>query len=413
MSIRPLVPLTIAVALTMPAAARAQYNYTPIARTGSGSGFAGVFPPQINQVGSVAFGATLTNGGQGIFVGTQGVVVPIVQTGTTFNSFQVAPAPIVTAINPGTNTNAFFATRTAAAGGGGGVFTSDSLTVSTIASTTPPSQFTTFGVGVDINAGNNVAFTAGNVTTQGVFIGAPGAPLTTVATTGTVFTSFNAAVAINASGQTSYSAALTAAAGGGAGVFRFTPQTGGTTSIAATGAQFAGFGGPTDINDSGQVAFLAARTIVAGGGFGIFRGNGVLLDTIATTGSVFSQFGSTPSINNFGDVVFSADLTAGGQGIFNGPNAVTNKIIRTGDLLDGSTVTSVALASGAFNDLGQVAFVAALADGRQGIYVARPVPEPASVLLIAGTALAAGGWWRRRWQVSTSPASLGQTRARG
>jgi hypothetical protein len=393
MPIRPLVSLTIAVALMMPAAARAQYNFTPIAATGAGSGFAGVFPPQINQVGSVGFGATLTNGGQGIFVGTQGVVVPIVQTGTTFTGFMPPGGPIVAAINPGTNMNAFFATRTAAAGGGGGIFTSDSVTLSTIASTTPPSQFTTFGIGVDINAGNNVAFTAASPTAQGVFIGAPGAPLTTVATTGPVFTTFNASVAINASGQTSYSAGLTAAAGGGAGVFRFSPSTGGTTTIAATGPVFNGFGGPTDINNSGQVTFLASQTT---GGFGIFRGAGGAIDTIATTGSVFLTFGDSPSINNFGDVVFAANLVGGGQGIFNGPNLVSNKIIRTGDALLGSTVVSIALAPGAFNDLGQAAFAASLADGRQGIFVAIPVPEPTSVLLIAGTALAAGAWWRRR-----------------
>ena len=32
-----------------------------------------------------------------------------------------------------------------------------------------------------------------------------------------------------------------------------------------------------------------------------------------------------------------------------------------------------------------------LANGRQGVYIATPVPEPAAVLLIGGTALAAGG----------------------
>src|SRR5262245_13196558 len=122
MRLRPLLSLMMAAGLLMPAAAYAQYNYAPVARTGAGSGFAGLFPPQINQVGSVGFGATLTNGGQGIFVGTQGVVVPIVQTGNTFTGFLVPPAPIVAAINPGSNMTAFFATRTAAAGGGGGVF---------------------------------------------------------------------------------------------------------------------------------------------------------------------------------------------------------------------------------------------------------------------------------------------------
>ena len=140
------------------------------------------------------------------------------------------------------------------------------------------------------------------------------------------------------------------------------------------------------------------------GGFGIFRGDGtpgVNPVAVATSGGVFTTFGDMPAINNFGNVVFAANLNGGGQGIFNGPNAVTNKVIRTGDALDDSIVTSAALASGALNDLGQVAFAATLADGRQGVYVAIPVPEPGGVLLIAGTALAAGGWWRRRVNLRT------------
>ena len=126
MRLRPLIPLTAAVALVMPAAARAQYAYTRIAATGAGSGFAGLYAPQINQVGSVAFGATLTSGNvanpQGIFVGTMGVVVPIVQngTGSQFTGFNFPPGPIVAAIAPNSNMTAFFASRAAAQGGDGG-----------------------------------------------------------------------------------------------------------------------------------------------------------------------------------------------------------------------------------------------------------------------------------------------------
>ena len=357
-----------------------------------------MFAPQINQVGSVAFGANLTNGGPGIFVGTSGVVVPIVQNGPTFTGFTVPPAPIVAAINPNSNMTAFFATRTAAAGGGAGIFTSDSVTTSTIASTS--GGFSSFGIGADINAGNNVAFTAASPTTQGVFIGAPGAGLTTVATTGTTFTMFNSAAAINNVGTTSFAAGFTPGAGGGGGVLRFmTNNT--TTAIARTGGTFNGFSGPTDINNAGQVAFIASLTA---GGFGAFRGDGTTIDTIATSANGFTTFGDSPSINTAGGVAFAANLPGGGQGIFTGANPILNKVIRTGDALDGSTVVTVAFAAGALNDRGQVAFVTQLADGRQAVFIATPVPEPACVLLIAGTAVAAGGWWRRSRRVWVPPA---------
>lgn len=395
MAIRPLLPLTMVVALLAPAAVRAQvpYTYTRVATTGPGSGFAGLYQPQINQVGSVGFGATLTSGGQGIFVGTLGVVVPIEQNGAIFTGFNFPPGPIIAAIAPNSNTTAFFASRTAAQGGGVGIFTSDSITRSTIAAT--GAGFTNFGIGVDINAGNNVAFMGSAGTVQGVLIGAPGAPLTTAAsTTGGFFASFGGAVAINNSGQTSFSAGKTAAVGGGAGIYRFTPGGAGIVqAIAETGGTFNGFGLPTDIDNSGRVAFLASRTV---GGFGIFRGNGAVIDTIATSGASFTTFGDAPSINNFGNVTFAANLTGGGQGIFTGPSPILNHVIRTGDTLDGSTITSVALAAGGLNDFGQIAFVATLSDGRQAIFIATPVPEPASILLVGGTALAAGAWWRRR-----------------
>jgi hypothetical protein len=87
------------------------------------------------------------------------------------------------------------------------------------------------------------------------------------------------------------------------------------------------------------------------------------------------------------------------MGIFTGPNPVVDKVIAKGDALDGSTVRFVALThSQALNEFGQIAFVAGLADGREGVYRADPavvaparasIPAPASLaLLIIGVVLA-------------------------
>ena len=87
---------------------------------------------------------------------------------------------------------------------------------------------------------------------------------------------------------------------------------------------------------------------------GVFTGDGGPVTTVATTGpgSQFTGFGAFASNNSAGGVTFAA-MIGGGQGIFTGADPVTDKVIRTGDALDGSTVLSVAFAPNAINDLGR------------------------------------------------------------
>ena len=88
-------------------------------------------------------------------------------------------------------------------------------------------------------------------------------------------------------------------------------------------------------------------------------------------------------MNNLGKPVFLAGLDNGAFGIFTGPDPVADKVIQLGETLFGSTATSFTLVpvgenygNTDINDAGQVAFHYQLANGRQGIAVATPTPEP-------------------------------------
>ncbi len=72
-------------------------------------------------------------------------------------------------------------------------------------------------------------------------------------------------------------------------------------------------------------------------------------------------------------VAFRASLDNGATGIFTGPDPETDSMIVSGESLDGSTVITATIHNHAINDNGQIAFRAALADGRYGIYRANPV----------------------------------------
>lgn len=131
-----------------------------------------------------------------------------------------------------------------------------------------------------------------------------------------------------------------------------------------------------DVNDAGVV--VASRR--AGIGRGVYLGNGGPLATLVGSSDGFDILENV-SINDSNEVAFYG---AGGSfaGIFTGPDVNLDKVIATGDALDGSTVSQIAFGRGGLNDAGQVAFWARLADGRQGVYIAA-VPEPSILALLA------------------------------
>jgi hypothetical protein len=135
-------------------------------------------------------------------------------------------------------------------------------------------------------------------------------------------------------------------------------------------------------NDGGTAAFYRSFTDVTGQFVtAIVTGNGGPLTTVADTTGPFGSFGfRPPSINNNGDVAFLANLDdfPPTTGIFVGPRVVQDRVIETGDKLDGAIVRGLTFCEEGLNDVGQLAFIADLADAsapngfRTGVFLATP-----------------------------------------
>jgi hypothetical protein len=118
-------------------------------------------------------------------------------------------------------------------------------------------------------------------------------------------------------------------------------------------------------NDFGTAAFYRSFTDQDGQFVtAIVTGNGGPLTTVADTKGPFGAFGfRPPSINNFGGVAFLATLDDfQTSGIFVGPRLARDRVISTGDALDGGTVRGLLFCEEGLNEAGQLAFIADLAD---------------------------------------------------
>jgi len=360
--------------LALPAMA-ANYTFTNIAdSTGEWRQFD---IPSINSGGTVAFSARIATPGppDGMFTGTGGPLTTIADDSGPLGA--IGHSGSLSSINPG-GTVAFRAVRDGDAGEWtGGIFTGSGGPITTVAHVS--GQFSSFrGLGFlpAINTGGTVAFHATlDAGGEGIFTGS-GGPTSTIADSSGPFSTFVNFPSINTGGTVAFFARLDA---GGNGIF--IGSGGPTTTIADTSGPFSGFGGTPSINTGGTVAFDA---FLDTGARGIFTGSGGPITTIADNSGPFSTF-IRPWINNAGTVVFYADLAPSGHGIFTGDGGSTSKVIRTGDPLFGSTVAEVIIGGPSLNDNGDVAFRYFLANGVDGIAIARIIPEPASLaLLLAG-----------------------------
>jgi hypothetical protein len=120
------------------------------------------------------------------------------------------------------------------------------------------------------------------------------------------------------------------------------------------------------LNDAGTAAFERSFFDEASQEFvtEIVTGNGGPLTTVADTTGPFGSFGfRPPSLNNDGGVAFLATLDDfSTTGIFVGPDPATDRVIATGDTLDGATVSSLTFCEEGLSDSGQLAFTAFFQD---------------------------------------------------
>ena len=123
------------------------------------------------------------------------------------------------------------------------------------------------------------------------------------------------------------------------------------------------FGEPV-LNDGGTAAFETSFFDEITGEFvtAIVTGNGGPLTTVAdTTGPVGAFAFRPPSINNTGEVAFLAILDDfQTTGIFTGPDAAEDRVVATGDELDGAIVSNLSFCEEVLNDSGDLAFIATL-----------------------------------------------------
>jgi hypothetical protein len=302
-------------------------------------------------------------------------------------------------------------------------------TLSTIAEDTK--RFVTIGFNPSINDSGQVSFAArldgGNKPDTEAILRGDGKKLTTIATTADRFNFFGFDTSINNGGEVAFTAELDEEFGFDEGLFSGSgsKKSGVTTHYLTSTSDFDGslarpsinnlgdiairesvnfesgifvgregtfqtIAGPDSdvfvedpvLNDAGTVAFYRSVTEEGNQVFELVTiDDGGALTVVADTRGEFSSFGfRPPSPNNEGEVAFLATLDDGTSGIFVGSDPLADRVIATGDTLDGSTVQNLTFCEEGLSDSGELAFVAQLEDAatpegfRMAVFRATPVP---------------------------------------
>ena len=141
------------------------------------------------------------------------------------------------------------------------------------------------------------------------------------------------------------------------------------------------FSGAVSLNDSGEVAF---HTVLDSGVSGIYVSDKKATTPLALSGDVFRS-PQQPVINNRGEVAFLATLANGGSGIFVGPDPVLDKVVATGDSLDGALSTDLS-SSGDSTIVAKSSLRRSYATARRRLYRADPVANSSALLSVTHSA---------------------------
>jgi hypothetical protein len=394
----------MACVLACQAPARAAFVFTPVATSPSGQGVSSL--------------PTINNSGTSTFLFHPGSALPDIVNGKDMKSANVvyqhgvtpfvALGPGYSTLGPATNAHGLTAFVGQTSTGSTGVFTGTGGPATTVA-TTNNTPFFSFD-SVDLNNHGTVAFGAHffpnpSVLFNGIYVGS-GGTVTTIAERGANFSFVGMYPTINDSGTVAF---LAVTSGGAEGIYEGNGGTPTKIYDASTGP-LQGITEEPVINNNGTLLFAGTSQ----GALQLFTGNGGALTSIVTLlgpnsgpfSGLIGANGFMPySINNNDQVAFGAHLKGGGEGIFTGSDPVADKVIQTGDTLNGGIVTFLDFGARGLNDQGQVTFRALTRDASgvvtDGVYIATPpfstVPEPSSFGLLAGSAsLATLAWIRRR-----------------
>jgi hypothetical protein len=365
--------------------------------------------PAINNAGVVGFLASLSAGGQGLYTaagsGGGGITAVALTTSPEFSAFST---PNIS--NSGILT--FVSIRDPSSGGGVGIYTAaNTSSFTTIARTqTPNSLFSNIGQPSFDDSGSLAFWASLDAGGQGIFTTSGNGIFKAIAlTTDPEFASISGdSPGRNNLGIIAFMSTRDAGVGGGEGIYT-TDGNGSFTTVALTSSpEFSTFNSSNpNINDSGILVFRASRDAGVGGGQGIYttNGNGNFTTVALTTGTEFNAFsGIGPDINNLGTVAFSTQSVSGAQAIYVKQTSAATlfSVIRTGDVLFGSTVSSLTYVRGLAQGNDTLAFSYVLANGVTGIARASlsaetTAPEPSSIalLLTAGLPFVGIVWHRQ------------------